>query len=369
MSLKDIKITDYLISLWIILALIIIPIIWISYLDTNDLLWFLTMSNLQILILSFLQVFIPILGGFLYLFLKYKKLFKEKFNNFKSRFNLKIVLIWFLALSVTSFLYEKFIKYLWLHFQSNYFEQIWNSKDLSLISFFLLFAVIAAVYEELLFRWFLFDFFKKAFWKIKILKNRPKLIIVFTILTTSILFWLIHMQYDLLTIVNVIFLWIILWFIRYKYWLINSIFVHVLNNFIIIFVSMFLPTLVLYLSYHNYLPNNSLSLIQKYKKENNFLILSWDKKANLHRENFNKYIYKYFLFQGSALLKCNFPDNLTIQERKNCLNEINNLEKKFKWYLNLYKCWILNDFSDLKQIKETISYISNLKNLYDFDWK
>ena len=93
---------------------------------------------------------------------------------------------------------------------------------------------------------------------------------------------------------------------------------------------MFLPTLVLYLSYHNYLPNNSLSLIQKYKKENNFFILSWNKKADLQGEKFNKYIYKYFLFQGSALLKCNFPDNLTIQERKNCLNEINNLEKKFR---------------------------------------
>lgn len=292
-------------------------------------------TNTQIVSFLLLVSILPFISSLLYAYFLLRKNEKtKKYITFKylfSKFNPKIIIISILSILWISFIFEHFL--IQQH-QSNIVTDIlsnWNTLSLILFWFF---AVLMAIMEELIYRWILF-WFIETFLKSKI--NRKKAVFI-TIVITALLFWLSHLQYSWTLIIEVITIWLMLWYIRYKYWMINNIIIHVINNFIIVLTSIIIPLLFI-----NNVHNNKL--LNSFKNEKNFILEKITKNA------INPYIYKYkkLLINNKDKIK-----NMNDKEYNDLLKKITTLQTRFNNYNNNLKL----SKRDKEEIKD---FLNNLE--------
>jgi len=385
---KKIKTIDYIITLLIIFisAYLFATIFLAKYLSISFLVY---TTNINFVLASFSQIIVPILIGFLYLYIRYYKYFNYNLKRAFKNINYKVILGGYILVLIIWIIYSWIISLLWLKEWDNIFNAFANTHSIWVLSIFTGLWILAAIYEELIFRWILFDLFLRFFWWCKIFFNKRKeekikkekgkrkidIVAILTIIITAILFWFMHLQYSIVLIVNVILIWLVLWFIRYKYWIINSIFIHVINNFVIIFWTMLLPLIFSNIVYQKIHDNNLISLRTQFENEENIFLQNILKKQvisnkwitnNLQinqilknsKENiYNPYIYKYFFLPSWKYSKCIFSKN---KNKKWCKMNIPSLKDRFIQYEKLYKKWLIKKY----QYNHILQFLNFMNKMY-----
>jgi len=382
-----IKIFDYILSILII--------IWVAYFLTMVVfkkyinIWFLvSTSNLIFILLSFAQIIIPVVIGLLYLYIRYFNYINLSFIKFIKNFNQKAVLWGYLLVLLFWVVYSQLMNYLWINLWKNIFDSFAATRNIPILLIFTVLGVFAAIYEELIFRWILFDLFKRFFstiigkkWKenheVEINKNKKfNTPIILTIIITAVLFWFMHMQYSIYLIINVIIIGLLLWVIRYKFWLVNSIVIHIINNFVIIFWTMLMPVVIWNISYYKNINMGGnekvLTLENNFNREKNLFLeqiikqeiktnqwIKDDKMINAFLKKntdsyYNPYIFKYFFLPDGKFTKC--ITNLNTLNKTRCYDWTKKLYQRFKDYKRLYQIWAINKLEYL-QITGLLDFI------------
>lgn len=403
MNDKTITAKDYIITLIIIIvsAILFDTTILAKYLS----IWYLAkVNNLYFVLLSFSQIIIPVIIWFLYLYIKNIKYINQEIKDMLKNINWKIIIVWYIIVLAIWFIYSRIIWILWFKTSENIFTEFAKSGNILLLSIFTILWVFAAIYEEIIFRWILFDLFLGWFNKIKLFaksstkiyindsskikskmnvsslreyKKKITIPVILTIIITALLFWFMHMQYWVILIINVILIWLIFGYLKYKYWIIHTIIIHMINNFVIIFFTMLLPTVLAHLNHTIFNRDQNQVNLTKLKynldnEENIFLkqILRWqvitnkwltnnkqiDRVLKDSKENlYNPYIYKYFFMPDWDYTKCIISQKY--KSSKWCKDWAKKLLLKFTNYEKLYKLGLIQKYQ-FKHIQEFIKFIN-----------
>jgi len=310
----------------------IVLFIWL-FLISNLLSWYyiyknpnvlLYLNNLELLTSLVLITIIPFVISIVY-FLYYNK------DLLKSFFNIKFEIKKIIFSSLLFIFWIFFIQFLSKFFpnQDNYniMDSMLKIKTFDFFFYLLVFVVLAAIYEEIIFRFILWNFFKNY------IKSNFIVIIL-----TAFLFAIMHLQYNMNLIIEVFILGIILGIIKLLYGLRYSILLHILNNSLIVTFNC-LPALL-------YIDNWQLkNIYQEYLKEKNFIIdymcVKWNNK--------NPFLISYIL-KDQTFKTCYTNPN---KNNKICIKYIKNIRNKFQKYQMLY-------FLDEKEKKYVNNFIKSL---------